>query len=376
MMILSCDIIQVLNWIKVTDMEHKDASAGTSPHVSWTAPSNIALVKYWGKRDGQLPMNPSISMTLEKSVTTTTVHYSTYSKGKVKQTFFFEGKREPTFEDKLATYFARIKPLMPVIDRLELLIDSQNSFPHSSGIASSASAMAALSLCLLSIEHELTGETLSDADFKQRASRLARLGSGSASRSVYPGYVLWGKTGDYSNSSDEHALELAGVHPFFTGLNDSILIVNSGRKKVSSSAGHALMERHPFAASRYEQARENVKALLNVLVGGDTEKFINIVENEALTLHAMMMSSDPGFLLLEPGTLAIIGKVRDYREQSGQFIAFTLDAGPNIHLLYHDKDKHETELFIKRELMKFCENEVFITDRLGTGPYINRITNL
>ncbi|HYW95550.1 MAG TPA: hypothetical protein VE870_08190 [Bacteroidales bacterium] len=356
-------------------MVHKDASAGTGSRISWTAPSNIALVKYWGKKEGQLPMNPSISMTLEKSVTKTTVHYSTHNKGRLKQTFFFEGKREPSFEDKLALYFDRIRPLMPVIDNLELQIDSQNSFPHSSGIASSASAMAALSLCLLSIEHELKEETLSEEDFKRQASRLARLGSGSASRSVYPGYVLWGKTGGYSHSSDEHALELEGVHPFFSGMNDSILIVNSGRKKVSSSAGHALMEQHPFAGSRYEQARENAKALLKVLVEGDSEKFIRIVENEALTLHAMMMSSDPGYLLLETGTLEIIGKVRDYREQSGQFIAFTLDAGPNIHLLYHDKDKHETELFIKRELMKFCENEVFITDRLGTGPSENQINN-
>ncbi len=257
--------------------------------------------------------------------------------------------------------------------RLRLQIESINTFPHSSGIASSASSFAALSLCLLTIGEELTGRRMPEGEFRQQASSLARMGSGSAARSVCSGYALWGQTDAVTGSSDDFAISLMdAVHPFFRGLNDAILIVSSKPKSMSSTSGHQLMSQHPFAESRYKEARIHAGRMASALKKGAKREFIDLTEMEALTLHALMMSSDPGYILMEPATLEIIRKVREYREQSGQFIAFTLDAGPNVHLLYHDSDRLETERFIKNELMRFCEHELFIADRIGSGPVKNQ----
>ncbi len=338
-------------------------------HVTWSAPSNIALIKYWGKSGDQLPGNPSLSMTLDRTMTTTSVYYRILPGAGFSWHFYFDGRVERSFEKKLEIYLTKVRGLLPWMEHAEITINTCNSFPHSSGLASSASAMAALSLSLLSIEEEINLKKMPENEFRRKASVLARLGSGSASRSVYGGYVVWGRTGKISDSSDEYAVSLnEGLHPFFKNIHDAILIVNSKRKPVSSSEGHALMKHHPFADPRYRQAKVNMENMIEILRKGDQDKFIALTEAEALTLHALMMSSNPGYILLEPETLEIIRKVRQYREQTGRFIAFTLDAGPNVHVLYHDSDKHETEEFIGRELMKYCENQMFIPDRIGSGP--------
>ena len=151
-------------------------------------------------------------------------------------------------------------------------------------------------------------------------------------------------------------------------LRDAILVVESGAKPVSSSAGHSLMETNPFARVRFAQARENLDRLHAAMVGGDWLGFIGLMEEEALSLHAMMMTGRPGYLLMQPGTLSILREIRAFREETGCRLGFTLDAGANVHLLYAGEDAPRVEAFISSELLRHCENGRFISDRMGEGP--------
>ncbi|HEX7584058.1 MAG TPA: diphosphomevalonate decarboxylase [Prolixibacteraceae bacterium] len=335
----------------------------------WRCPSNIALVKYWGKRDFQKPMNPSLSFGLQNSYTETLVEL--HKDGDQKVEFYFEDVAS-TFGDRIEKYLDHISGKLPWVNKYNFRIYSHNSFPHSAGIASSASSFGALALCLTEIDFALSGKEINCPEFWQKASELARMGSGSACRSVYAGFAIWGKTQLFESCSDEHATPVSeGIHPLFYGLRDAILLVDSGVKEVSSSEGHRLMDAHIFQRSRIAQAHENINGLYLALLTGSQEKFIEIVENEALCLHAMMMTSNPSFILLKPNSLELIIRIRRFREKSGIPVCFTIDAGPNIHLLYFQDNELDVKAFIERELLVFCENGRWIDDRIGSGasPY-------
>jgi len=280
--------------------------------------------------------------------------------------FFFEGKPAPEFESKIEVFLGKISERFSFLKNSSLVIESWNTFPHSAGIASSASAMSALALGMC----DISGEWKQDPNtFFRKASEIARLGSGSASRSVYGGFSVWGKTLLATGSSDEYAVPLGfAVHTVFRRLKDSVLIVSSAKKKISSTAGHQLMNHHPYAAERYKLAEKNMGLLLEALKTGNTDDFVRVTENEALGLHSLMMSSDPGFMLIEPGTIQIINKIRDYREKTGKFVCFTLDAGPNVHLLYPETEDQEIKDFINSELLQHCENKKVLLDECGDGP--------
>jgi diphosphomevalonate decarboxylase len=282
---------------------------------------------------------------------------------------FFEGAPQPGFKFKIDAFLHKIKDYFPFLENNSLKIESWNTFPHSAGIASSASAMSALALCICDMSEEMDPVKIEKNSFYRKASEIARLGSGSASRSVYGGFSVWGKTPLVTGSSDEWALPLNfPVHEIFSHLQDSVLIVSSVKKKISSSTGHALMDHHPYAEQRYLLAEKHLGILLNALKTGNKSDFIRITENEALGLHSLMMSSEPGFMLIEPGTVQIINKIRNYREKTGKFLCFTLDAGPNVHLLYSESDKAEIIEFINRELIMYCENKLVLWDECGEGP--------
>ena len=339
-----------------------------SHNAVWKAPSNIALVKYWGKHGAQLPKNPSISFTLSKCATTTEV---SFFRKKVDENptfeFYFEKKEQPDFHPKINQFLQRIIPYFIGLKDYHLKISSHNSFPHSSGIASSASAMAALSLCIMDFEKQINDE-LTDEDFFKKASFLARLGSGSAARSLKGPLTLWGQSPSFSNSSDLYAVPLGpDIHSIFKTYCDTILIVDRGKKKVSSSVGHKLMQDHPFAAKRFEQAHQNCEALKAVLVNGDLEQFIEITESEALSLHAMMMTSSPRYILMQPDTLNVINKVWDFRAETGLPLSFTLDAGANVHLLYPEAYREKVIAYVKSDLVSHCESGQFIEDQVGEG---------
>jgi len=336
--------------------------------MGWACPSNIALVKYWGKKGKQLPQNPSISFTLSECRSETFV---TFEKAdRFGFSFYFEGKENPAFGAKIEKFLLENQAFFPFINQLNLKVESRNTFPHSSGIASSASSMSAFVMCLLDLERSPSLSKGQPLDINsQKASYFSRLASGSAARSVFPAMALWGKTEAYEGSSDEYAVSLENdIHPVFKTYHDSILIVSGETKSVSSRAGHALMEGNPYAPARYAQANENIKNLLSALKSGDLDTFIHITESEALQLHALMMCSNPSFILMKPNTLIIINKIRDFREETKIPLCFTLDAGPNVHLLYPESEAEKVEHFIKGNLATYCVDNKWIADHVGDGP--------
>ena len=336
--------------------------------VGWSSPSNIALVKYWGKKGKQIPQNPSISFTLSECCSETFIGFEKADSFGFR--FFFEGKENPAFGAKIEKFLLDYQAFFPFINQLSLTVESRNTFPHSSGIASSASSMSAFVMCLLDIESKLVGPSTGSGTLDLcKASYFARLASGSAARSVFPKMALWGKTDCYKGSSDEFAVSLENdIHPVFKTYRDAILIVSGETKSVSSRAGHALMEGNPYAPARYALANENIKNLLAALKSGDLDTFINITESEALQLHALMMCSNPSYILMKPNTLRIIEIIRQFRDEAKAPLCFTLDAGPNVHLLYPDSEATKVEHFIQDVLTNYCDQGRWIADRVGDGP--------
>lgn len=334
--------------------------------VAWQSPSNIALVKYWGKKPVQMPANASISFTLNNCYTSTKLSFEKSDKRSV--LVFVEGEEKPSFLKKIETFFARIESYCPYVKNYAFKIETENTFPHSSGIASSASGFSALALCVLSIERKACD--MSEDTFYKKASFLSRLGSGSACRSVYGPMGVWGVHEDYKGSSNDFAIPYDDVHDVFKSYQDTILLVDKGEKKVSSTLGHDLMNDHPFAENRFEQAKDHMLELQKILKDGNILDFNRLVEKEALTLHAMMMTSDPYFMLFKPNTLSIIHKVWEKRESDKIPFTITLDAGANVHLLYPAEFKQLALQFIQDELIAYCQNEQYICDEVGNGPLL------
>lgn len=337
--------------------------------VTWESPSNIALVKYWGKEEPQIPKNPSISFTLDRCKTITSLSFS--KKHTMDEQFSFEifldGEKKDSFKPKITTFFQRIEAYVPFLKTYHFVIETQNTFPHSSGIASSASGMSALALCLMSIERLIFTE-MQDDFFKKKASFLARLGSGSASRSIEGDLIVWGQTNEIKGSSDLYGIKYPyGIHENFNAYQDTILLIDQGEKQVSSTLGQELMIGHPFAQRRFQLAHENISKLKHILESGDLKKFIELIESEALTLHAMMLTSTPYYILMKPNTLTVINKIWEFRERTGLHIGFTLDAGANVHVMYPKKERIRILEFIQSELVAYCQNEHYICDQIGFG---------
>lgn len=348
---------------------------------TWSTPSNIALVKYWGKKDNQIPANPSISFTLNNCKTITSLAFAKNTRSVLSVTdsgfsfeLLFEGKPKEDFKPKIQKFFERIERYLPFLKDYHFTIDTQNTFPHSSGIASSASGMAALAMNLMSLEKALSqnfGTEMTDEYFYQKASFLARLGSGSACRSVKGKVVVWGQHLNIQESADLFGVAFPNiVHENFKNYQDTILLVDKGEKQVSSSVGHDLMHNHPFAERRFEQAHENLDKLISVFESGNLDEFIKIVESEALTLHAMMMTSMPYFILMKSNTLQIINAIWKYRTETKTPVCFTLDAGANVHVLYPESVKEKILQFIKAELVGYCQNGQYICDEIGNGSQL------
>jgi len=343
-----------------------------SGKVGWESPSNIALIKYWGKKKHQIPENPSISFTLTHCKTITSLSYIKKKKEDSEFSFevYLDNEKKDDFKPKINTLFKRVEIYLPFLKAYEFTIETKNTFPHSSGIASSASGMSALALCLMSIERLFQPE-MSDGFFNKKASFLARLGSGSACRSIEGDLIVWGHTDSVKGSTDLFGIKYPyKIHDNFKDYQDTILLVDKGEKQVSSTAGHNLMLNHPFAKERFQQAHYNIKALKPILESGDLSAFIKLIESEALTLHAMMMSSMPYFILMKPNTLEILNKIWLFRQQTGLHISFTLDAGANVHVLYPKNQASQILEFIKSELVAYCQNGHYICDQIGYGAQL------
>lgn len=339
--------------------------------IRYTSPSNIALIKYWGKYGRQYPRNASISLTLDSAYSDTSMVYEEKSSAgdQVSIDFYFEDKKNDAFQAKLEKYLNSIIDEVSFLRTHHLTIRSSNSFPHSAGIASSASAMSAVAMCLCRIENEIGTSYDSEEALLHKASYLARLGSGSACRSVYPVAAVWGAHPHIKEGSNDHAIPFAEqLHPIFHTYKNDILIISRKEKSVSSTQGHALMEDNVYATSRYAQAEERMVRLLAAMKSGDLEEFGKIVEGEALSLHAMMMAAENPFILLRPNTLEAISRIQSFRQDTKVPLYFSLDAGPNPHLLYPSEYMEQVKRFIARDLVDLCYEGMVIADQVGQGP--------
>ncbi len=270
--------------------------------------SNIALIKYWGNRDHalRLPSNPSISFNLETLHTTTTVEFDAAL-----------GADEVTIDGNVARGDAHTR----VSQHLDLVastrpfarVTSQNNFPMGAGIASSASAFAALSVAMCA--------ALSIHKTEAELSALARRGSGSASRSVPSGYVAWRDESAYSIAAPEH-----------WALTDVIGVVSSGHKKTGSTEGHGLADTSPLQAARVADTQRRFDVCMSAVLQRDFAALADVIEQDALIMHGVMMTSQPSLMYWLPPSLTIMQRVRELRE-AGVPVAFTIDAGANIHCI-------------------------------------------
>ena len=346
-----------------TKIENEQEKPLTEYSISWKAPANIALVKYWGKKGEQLPENPSLGLTLKACYTETNLSINTSSRH---IEYTYQGRQYDAFLPKIETFFFRVFKHYPKLSSLGYKINSSNTFPHSSGMASSASFFASLALCLTSYLQKLGGQSDFDQDsFFKEASFLARLGSGSATRSLFGQASLWGKT-DTLESFDEYAIPFK-LPKIFQDYHNSIVIVSKRPKALSSSEGHALMGRHPQKEKRYVRARRNLRRLIHSIKNKDLFTFCEIVEQEALDLHRMLPNTNDNYLLLLPKTLMITKKIRDFRKQYRIPLCFSLDAGPNVHVLYPDSCRREVLSFLEKILSDQTPVSI-IHDRIGQGP--------
>lgn len=328
---------------------------------AWQSPANIAFVKYWGKKGHQIPANPSLSMTLKECVTETKVTFTPTDSLAVE--LFLKGNKEERFAEKIKNYLSSLTPELPWLNNISLRIDTKNTFPHGAGIASSASGLSALALCLTDYLYNMKG-LKQDESFFQTASYLSRLASGSACRSVYGGFTTWGEA-NLPGTSDLYASTFE-VHPELSHLKDSVLVISDAEKNVSSRAGHDRMKEHAFSEARFVQAKNNFDLMVKVMQSGDLEEMGRILESEALSLHAMMMTSPHAYTLLKPNSIQAMEMIWDFRNQTKLPLYFTLDAGPNLHLIYPESYAAKISTFIEHELAPLAVN--VIEDEKGGGP--------
>lgn len=316
-----------------------------------TAPSNIAFIKYWGARDLDrvLPTNPSISMTLSHCVSHTTVELS--GVGGPDEIFLVDddGRRTPappSFSGRIEAHLDRLRQWA---ERNEgLRIATRNSFPAAAGIASSASGFAALTLAVV----RAFGETPSPEELSDLARRS---GSGSASRSVMGGYVEWPVEGS------THAGPLAPADHW--DLRDVIALIETDPKDVSSLDGHRRAPTSPYFERRLTLLPARLERVREAIRDRDFETLGETIEEEAIDLHLIAMSSKPPIFYWAPGTLTVLEAVRRLRAE-GVPAASTMDAGANVHVICPP----ESEEAVVERLRAIPAVHRVIRDRVGPGP--------
>ncbi|WP_026684853.1 diphosphomevalonate decarboxylase [Heyndrickxia coagulans] len=290
------------------------------------AHTNIALIKYWGKRDEKLflPMNSSLSITLDRFYTTTKVAFDSALKADV---FFLNGKPAIDAETaKISRFMDKIRAFAG--EKRYAYIESQNEVPIAAGLASSASGMAALAAAAVkALGLEVDGRTL---------SILARQGSGSACRSIYGGFVEWQK-GEKADGSDSHAVPLLSEDDW--DLSILSCLVESKQKKVSSREGmKRTVSTSPFYKAWLETVETDLAAAKSAIAARDFTMLGHVLEANALKMHATTISADPPFLYWQSATLDVMQEVALLRER-GIEAYFTIDAGPNVKVLCERKDE-------------------------------------
>lgn len=285
---------------------------------------NIAFIKYWGNRDNtlRLPMNGSISMNLDGLSTRTTV---SFQPSLPFDQLIING-REVTGAglNRVAYLLDIIRGMADIHERAEVI--TENNFPSGAGIASSASAFAALALA----GSKAAGLNLSEPEL----SRLARRGSGSASRSIPGGFVEW-----QAGTTDADSFASSIAAPEHWKLADCIAIVSASHKKTGSTEGHALAPTSPLQAARVADAPRRLDLCRDAILNRDFDALASIVELDSDMMHAVMMTSTPALHYWQPASLSVMNAVRGWRAE-GLPVCYTVDAGPNVHVICPETEAH------------------------------------
>ncbi|MBK9749976.1 MAG: diphosphomevalonate decarboxylase [Chloroflexi bacterium] len=281
------------------------------------ANANIAFIKYWGNQNDQLrlPVNPSISMNLGGLYAETTV---TWDGALNTDSFALNGKEEIGGGlERVSTHLDVLRARLGFATRAR--VESANNFPTGAGIASSAAAFAALSVA---------GAAAAGAQLSERElTTIARLGSGSASRSVPTGFVEW-----YAADTHEGSFAQSMSAPEYWDIVDVIAVVSKKHKDVGSSAGHKSANTSDLQGARVAGAGERFAICRQAIIDRDFATFAQVVEHDSNLMHAVMMTSRPPLFYWLPPTLAIMEAVREWRAE-GLRVCYTLDAGPNVHCI-------------------------------------------
>lgn len=286
------------------------------------APSNIAFTKYWGRKDNilRLPTNGSISMTLSDLLTTTTVEFSPdYQKDQVT---INGGGIEEGEAKRVIKHLDRVRNLSGINFKAKVV--SKNNFPAGTGLASSASGFAALTLAATAA----AGLNLSEKDL----SILARQGSGSACRSILSGFVEWL---DRNTSQTSYAVQI--FPPDWWDIADVVAIFTEEKKDVSSNVGHKAAQTSPFFKTRIVRMKEKNRKFKEFIKERNFDKFGQLLEQEALEFHAITLTQTPYLIYWTPGTLTTMKLTRVWRNE-GLEVYFTVDTGQNIHLFVEGKN--------------------------------------
>ncbi len=332
-----------------------------------TVASNIAFLKYWGKRDKALqwPANDSLSMTLDQLKTETRARLYQGDD----HLFRFEGRvytRQTRQFDKAFRHLDELARLLGEERRLE--IDTLNHFPIGAGMASSASGLAALTIATLAAWLDApTFDRLAAQGFSaERLAHLSRLGSGSAGRSLFGGYVVWeaGVTADQQR-----------VWPFAPAtawnLRDTVVVCSADEKSLSSSDAHQEAWSSPLFKPRLAGLPERMKAMQAALERRDMESLGPLLETEALEMHAVIMTAGQPHQYLAEASLDFLVRLRNARQAGKVQAYFTIDAGPNIHVI-HEASEHEK---LCQWLKSEYPTQLLLHDKVGSGPQLEYVSH-
>lgn len=290
--------------------------------------ANIAFTKYWGRRNDDLvlPMNSSISMNLDNCYTITTAEFGNFDKDEVRVKFFNREYESLSGEklERVLNQVNRIRNEYNISEKVKIY--SENNFPADAGIASSASAFSALTKAL----YEALGIKLSEKEMTAE-TRLA--GSGSAARSIPDGFVEW-NMGENDDSESSFAYTVA--EPDHWELYDIVVVVDTAKKKIGSAEGHGLAE-NEYMDARLKNMEERNLLAKEAILEKNIEKLGKVIEEDAISLHTVAMNSKPPIFYLNGRTWDVIAGLFDLRKE-GLRGYFTMDAGPNVHIICEKKD--------------------------------------
>lgn len=313
------------------------------------APSNIAFIKYWGKENEELklPKNGSISMNLSNLLTVTTVEFDPELK---EDLVMINGVINITESIRVIKHLDLIRGMSSNVHKAKVV--SMSNFPVGTGLSSSASGFAALTIAAVNA----LGINLDE----KKLSILARIGSGSASRSIPDGFVEW-KMGKDSNSS----YSISILPPNYFKILDVVAIVSNKKKEVPTTDGQKLAKTSPLFKKRLSGINKKIKEIKKLIMNKDFKNFGQLVEDEAIELHKIMQTSKPPLNYLQPETIKIMKLVKQWRSE-GLEVYFTLNTGQDIHLIIEEKNKEK----LVEKLKEIKEVKNIIVNRPAVGARV------